>query len=139
MGFKIHRRGTPIDNNFIMPDGRKLFKWRDDIKRLGEIEDKLRFGTPVCIFCAMPIIGLEGACGSCANKALIDLANSYQIQNNWLPTSENINHLPEPVRKYIHDLETNVDPAGLVQENACLKENIRALQTRLGGKNKRFN
>lgn len=45
----------------------------------------------------------------------------------WLPTPENINALPDPLRKYIHDLETNCDPAGMVQENALLKDTVKGL------------
>jgi len=45
----------------------------------------------------------------------------------WIPTSDNINSLPAPLRKYIHDLETMCDPAGMVQEIAALKENVAAL------------
>ena len=46
-------------------------------------------------------------------------------------TSEEVNALPERVRRYIHDLETNADPAGMVQENTCLRENILALTARV--------
>jgi hypothetical protein len=49
------------------------------------------------------------------------------IPDNWLPTSENINALPRPVRKYIHDLHTNCDPAGMVRENVLLREQVQAL------------
>jgi len=49
-------------------------------------------------------------------------------RNIWTPTPENINALPEPIRIYLHDLETICDPAGMVQEIALLKENIKALQ-----------
>ena len=45
----------------------------------------------------------------------------------WIPTSENINALPEEIRKYIHDLETMCDPSGYVQSIAILKDTIRAL------------
>src|ERR1700743_1324695 len=41
---------------------------------------------------------------------------------NWTPTPENINALPPGVRSYIHDLETMADPAGIVRENHCLRE-----------------
>jgi hypothetical protein len=40
---------------------------------------------------------------------------------DWLPTPEAINALPEPLRRYIHDLETDVDPAGMVRENVMLR------------------
>ena len=52
----------------------------------------------------------------------------------WLPTSENINTLPDPIRKYIHDLEANCDPAGMVQENAILKDMIKTLEIKIGSK-----
>ena len=49
----------------------------------------------------------------------------------WLPTAENINALPGPVRKYIHDLQTNADPAGMVQENIILKNLCNKLEAKL--------
>lgn len=58
------------------------------------------------------------------------------VPSNWIPTSENINSLPMPLRDYICDLETNCDPAGLVQENACLKETVKALEIKLEEKEK---
>ena len=42
----------------------------------------------------------------------------------WLPDPEHINALPQPVRKYVHDLVTNVDPAGIVAENALLRDTV---------------
>ncbi len=39
---------------------------------------------------------------------------------------EQINNLPKPIRDYIHNLETAC-PADLVQENANLRENQKAL------------
>ena len=46
---------------------------------------------------------------------------------NWKPTAENINNLPEKIRDYIKELETVCDPAGIIQDNACLLENVKAL------------
>jgi len=47
---------------------------------------------------------------------------------DWPPTAEQINALPENVRRYIHHLETVCDPAGDVRrmallevENECLR------------------
>jgi hypothetical protein len=34
------------------------------------------------------------------------------IPDNWLPTSENINALPRPLRDFIMRLHANTDPAG---------------------------
>lgn len=53
------------------------------------------------------------------------------IGNDWLPTSENINKLPEPIRLYIHDLETKCDPGGDVQTIASQKDQIGGLTTRI--------
>lgn len=50
------------------------------------------------------------------------------VQGGGLPTTEDINALPEPVRRYIAALETMCDPAGLVRENAQLKDTNRGLQ-----------
>jgi hypothetical protein len=33
-------------------------------------------------------------------------------------TPDEINALPDRVRRYIHDLETNCDPAGTIRDNA---------------------
>lgn len=46
----------------------------------------------------------------------------------WTPTSEKINALPEPVREYIHNLETHADPAGTVRDLTIAKDTIRALE-----------
>jgi hypothetical protein len=37
------------------------------------------------------------------------------IPPDWMPTAESINALPEPLRRYIHELETVCDPAGDVR------------------------
>src|SRR5215813_10599997 len=36
----------------------------------------------------------------------------------WLPTVENVNALPEGIRRYVHDLETRCDPTHEVQKMA---------------------
>jgi len=46
-------------------------------------------------------------------------------------TPDEINALPERVRKYIHDLETRCDPAGEVQERWSLREQRDALVVRV--------
>jgi hypothetical protein len=48
------------------------------------------------------------------------------IPDDWLPTVDNINALPEPLRRYIHDLETMADPAGIVLENYELRKMVSA-------------
>lgn len=49
----------------------------------------------------------------------------------WLPDAQHINALPQPVRSYVHDLETNADPAGMVAENVLLRDLVEALEARL--------
>jgi hypothetical protein len=46
----------------------------------------------------------------------------------WKPTAKNINALPEPVRQYIHDLQTVCDPAGDIQMLHILRQENRALR-----------
>lgn len=50
------------------------------------------------------------------------------IQPDWTPTAENINALPDPLRLYIHELETVCDPAGDVRELYRLKEENKMLR-----------
>ena len=61
------------------------------------------------------------------------------ITESWTPTSENINALPEPVRRYIHDIESSMDFAGIAdlmresfrlrQENTALHRECERLAT----------
>lgn len=44
------------------------------------------------------------------------------IDPDWKPTAENINALPEPLRRYIHFLQTDCDPQGTIRENYLLRE-----------------
>lgn len=45
--------------------------------------------------------------------------------DGWLPTCENINNLPVGVKNYVHDLQTNCDPAGMVMENALIRDRLK--------------
>lgn len=38
------------------------------------------------------------------------------IKPDWIPTAQAINVLPEPIRQYIHELETIYDPSGDIRE-----------------------
>lgn len=51
--------------------------------------------------------------------------------DEWLPTPSNILSLPDGPRKYIHDLETNADPAGTIAENTFLRDTNSALQKKI--------
>jgi hypothetical protein len=53
--------------------------------------------------------------------------HTYRVSLDWLPTTEAIMALPYPLRKYIHDLHTNADPAGMIRENWFLRAQRNAL------------
>ena len=63
--------------------------------------------------------------------ALNDPPPAGDYWDRWLPDPEHINALPQPIRSYIHDLVANVDPAGMVAENALLRDTVAALEARL--------
>lgn len=60
--------------------------------------------------------------------ARLNSACGVLVGGDWLPTAENINALPEPLRLYIAGLETLCDPAGIVRENTLLKDCNKGLQ-----------
>jgi hypothetical protein len=53
---------------------------------------------------------------------------TMKIKDDWTPTAANINALPEPLRIYIHDLNTVCDPAGDVRELFRLQVENRMLR-----------
>lgn len=53
------------------------------------------------------------------------------MTDDWTPTPENVNALPGPVRRYVHDLETRCDPSGDVQTIASLREQVAGLTARV--------
>lgn len=68
-----------------------------------------------------------------------DYGSGAKKPATWKPTAENINKLPEPVRRFIHDLQTVCDPAGDVQmiyrlkvENAELRYECERLARKCG-------
>jgi len=48
--------------------------WSEDEEQAYQKIRQLIESQPICIFCALPITGKEGACGECANRALEDLS-----------------------------------------------------------------
>jgi hypothetical protein len=57
---------------------------------------------------------------------------TLRIKDDWTPTAENINALPEPLRVFIHDLNTVCDPAGDVRELFRLQTKNRQLRWECG-------
>ena len=67
------------------------------------------------------------------------MAERIEISDDWLPTAENINALPPALRRYVHNLETNADPAGMVCDNTLLRDQVRRLESKLlSGSVRRF-
>ena len=49
-----------------------------------------------------------------------------EIPEDWAPTFENVSALPGALRRYIRDLQTNIDPVGTMRENFRLRqENLK--------------
>lgn len=53
------------------------------------------------------------------------------IPEDWSPTSDAVNRLPDPLRDWIHRLETRCDPAGDVRSLEKAREDVRALRIRV--------
>ncbi len=78
--------------------------------------------------------GLDGFCLD--QDGEVRAGDHPQHEVAWMPTAENINALPEGLRKYVHDLETNADPASMVAENIFLRwqsEQLQRVVTRYQG------
>lgn len=97
-------------------------------------QTKLR--NPILPECDVWInVSEEGARGVAAQHPEIYEIRALSVvptsSSTWTPTAENINALPEPIRNYIHSLETNTDPAGMVRENAILRHDNAEFESRL--------
>jgi len=49
----------------------------------------------------------------------------------WTPTPDNVNRLPEKICEYVHDLVTMSDPAGIIAENVLLRDELRMIRKKL--------
>lgn len=61
------------------------------------------------------------------------------IPKNWTPTSANINALPDPLRRYIHDLESGGGSSADVQTIAMLSVQVEELKKLLADEQRRQN
>lgn len=57
-----------------------------------------------------------------------EIAWGVKRDEAWAPTAENINALPESIRRYIHHVQTSADPAGTLTENFQLRAENRMLR-----------
>jgi regulator of replication initiation timing len=55
------------------------------------------------------------------------------IPDSWMPTAENLYTLPKPLRRYIHDLQANVEPVETMRENFRLRQENATLRKKLAG------
>lgn len=53
---------------------------------------------------------------------------NLQIPDDWRPTADSINALPEPLRRYIHHLETHADPQLTIQQLWEAREQVAQLE-----------
>lgn len=53
------------------------------------------------------------------------MSDDVNTANGWTPTAANINVLPEPLRSYIHQLQTRYDPSGDTQELVLARDTCR--------------
>ena len=88
--------------------------------------------VPPCVdgaaFYGSQYVLCESISGPAAER-IVDLWNSFPVDwKNWIPSPANVNSLPEPLRGYIHDLETRCDPAGEVAALTLTKDQNRQLQ-----------
>lgn len=54
-----------------------------------------------------------------------------EIPDDWIPTSDAIDALPEPLRRFIMHLETHADPQLTIQQNWALREQVKQLEAML--------
>jgi hypothetical protein len=65
------------------------------------------------------------------NVALSSEASAY---SNWTPTRASVNLLPEELRRYIHDLESDPDIVELMRDNFALRRKVSELKKALAAK-----
>jgi murein L,D-transpeptidase YcbB/YkuD len=65
------------------------------------------------------------------------MKGSSTRRHGWLPTAENIEALPAPIRDYIHRLQTNVDPAGDQATLMIERDRVRQLSAALAERDSR--
>ena len=67
------------------------------------------------------------SCGNPLSRSL-HVTTKIGIPDDWTATPDNVSALPEPRRRYIHDLQTTTDPAGLVLGNFTLRQENAGLR-----------
>ncbi len=108
----INQAATSVNDDYVMKATTQLI---DEFRSHGKIQEYLD-GVKAEISALSGVVQLA----SLWSKDIPD--------KNWLPTAENINALPDPVRNYIADMQTNADPPSMVADNIILRDTIKALE-----------
>jgi hypothetical protein len=77
---------------------------------------------------------VDGCHATCADLAALrhhERTAHGAVGDDWLPTAENVNALPDPLRRYIHDLETRADPSGDLRDKAIAQDEVAMLRAAL--------
>ena len=64
-------------------------------------------------------------------QRVVDALGARLVRDDWTPTAEAINALPEPLRRYIMHIETYADPQLTVQQNWQLREQVAGVEAML--------
>lgn len=112
MQFSVHVGGTLA---CLLLTGVTHRARRTDVLTVGQERDKLS--------CRLIVIR--------AGYCVAGIGMKADIPRDWKPTSANINALPDPLRRYIHDLESRVDSGRAVRTIAMLSVQVEELQALL--------
>lgn len=108
----------------LSPFNQWFFAARDDEHKVDGVG--VPIGTALLyVHCHNDPVAFDGACKLL--ERAFDAGSARAVPPDWLPTAENVNALPEPIRRFVHELSTNADPAGTVRELAMLKDLAREL------------
>ena len=101
-----------------MSEQKVVERWRPLAEKLDEAWFRPRKGSPPVTFadCAALL------------KELTAAEERLAWFDHWQPTVNNINGLPEPIRRYVYDLANRCDPAADHRTIVDLRERVNELQ-----------
>ena len=91
----------------------------DAANRFGDIADIAEGGAS--------LTAIASYARKCQARMLAALTQADR-EPDWTPTPSNVNALPEPIRSFIHQLETRCDPSGDTRELVIARDTIKALE-----------
>lgn len=128
--YQEHQAGCHVGGDYPCPDCDGKGYWIPRASQpSGAAGEALRLILPMAKgYAAEHWVGSNAAYIAEAEAVLASLASPSSGGWQWVPTAENINALPKPVRDYIHGLAANCDPSGMVRENTQLRDMNVGLQ-----------